>query len=155
MRAMAAQITSLTIIFWTVYSGADQRKHQSSASLAFVQGIHRSAHKGPVTRNMFPFDDVIIWYLLAICISYEHLNGTYINYICYFSSYIIEPAVFGVYHRVIVSWSQLRVTGLCAGNSPVTGDFPAQRASNTEIVFMWWRPHMVPPCKMSHMWKPF
>ena len=46
------------------YSGADQRKHQSSASLAFVQGIHRgpvnSPHKGPVTRKMLPFDDVII-----------------------------------------------------------------------------------------------
>ena len=46
------------------YSGADQRKHQSSASLAFVRGIHRwpvnSPHKGPVTRKMFPFDDVIM-----------------------------------------------------------------------------------------------
>ena len=46
-----------------VIQGADQRKHQSSASLAFVLGIHRwpvnSPHKGPVTRKMFPFDDVI------------------------------------------------------------------------------------------------
>ena len=43
--------------------GFAQRKHQSSASLAFVRGIHRwpvdSPHKGPVTRKMFPFDDVI------------------------------------------------------------------------------------------------
>ena len=60
---MASQITSLTTVYSTVYSGADQRKRQSSASLAFVRGIHRwpvnSPHKGPVTRNMFPFDDVI------------------------------------------------------------------------------------------------
>ena len=46
------------------YSDADQRKHQSSASLAFVWGIHRgsvnSPHKWPVTRKMFPFDDVIM-----------------------------------------------------------------------------------------------
>ena len=45
--------------------GVDQRKHQSSASLAFVWGIHRgpvtSPHKGPVTQKMFPFDDVIKW----------------------------------------------------------------------------------------------
>ena len=41
MSAMASQIASLTIVNSTVYSGADQRKHQSSASLAFVQGIHR------------------------------------------------------------------------------------------------------------------
>ena len=64
MGAMASQITSLTIVNSTVYPGADQRKHQSSASLTFVWGIHRwpvnSPHKGPVTRKMFPFDDVII-----------------------------------------------------------------------------------------------
>ena len=64
MGAIASQITSLTIVYSTVYSGADQRKHESSASLAFVRGIHRrpvnSPHKGPVTRKMFPFDDVIM-----------------------------------------------------------------------------------------------
>ena len=37
--------------------------------------------------------------------------------------------------------SKLRVTGLCAGNSPVTGEFPAQRASNVENVSIWWRHH--------------
>ena len=64
MGAIASQITSLTIVYSTFYSGADQRKHQSSASLAFVRGIHRwpvtSPHKGPVTRKMFSFDDVIM-----------------------------------------------------------------------------------------------
>ena len=56
MDAIASQITSFTIVYSTVYSDTDQRKHQSSASLAFVRGIH----KWPVTRKMFPFDDVII-----------------------------------------------------------------------------------------------
>ena len=64
MGAIASQITSLTIVYSTVYSGADQSKHQSSASLAFVWGIHRgpvnSPHKWSVTRKMFPFDDVIM-----------------------------------------------------------------------------------------------
>ena len=64
MDAIASQITSLTIVYSIVYSDADQRKHQSSASLAFVRGIHRgpvnSPHKWPVTRKMFPFDDVIM-----------------------------------------------------------------------------------------------
>ena len=63
MGAIAFQITSLTIVYSTVYSGADQSKHQSCASLAFVWGIHRRPvnppHKWPVTRKMFPFDDVI------------------------------------------------------------------------------------------------
>ena len=64
MGVIAPQITSLTIVYSTVYSDADQRKHQSSTSLAFVQGIHRgpmnSLHKWPVTRKMFAFDDVIM-----------------------------------------------------------------------------------------------
>ena len=64
MGAMASQITSLTIVYSTVYSDADQWKQQSSASLARVRGIHRwpvnSPHKGPVTRKMFPFGDVIL-----------------------------------------------------------------------------------------------
>ena len=67
MGQIASQITSLTIVYSIVYSSTDQRKHQSSVSLAFVRGIHRgpvnSPHKGPVTRKMFPFDDVIMWYL--------------------------------------------------------------------------------------------
>ena len=65
MNSMGSQITSLTIVYSAVYSGADQRKHQSSASLAF-----------------------------------------------------------------------------CAGNSPGTGEFPAQMASNAENVSIWWRHHV-------------
>ena len=64
MSAMAFQFTSYTFVYSTVYSSWDQRKHQISASLAFVRGIHRwpvnSPHKGPVTRKMFQFDDVIM-----------------------------------------------------------------------------------------------
>ena len=64
MVTIASQITSLTIVYSTVYSDADQRTYQSPASLAFVRGIHRrpvnSPHKWPVTRKMLPFDDVIM-----------------------------------------------------------------------------------------------
>ena len=62
MSVMVSQITSLTIVYFI--QGAAQNKHQGSASLAFVRGIPRwpvnSPHKGPVTRTMFPFDDVIM-----------------------------------------------------------------------------------------------
>ena len=64
MTMLASQITSLTVVYSIVYSGVNQRKHQSSASLAFVREIHRGPvnfpHKWPVTRKMFPFDDVIM-----------------------------------------------------------------------------------------------
>ena len=64
MGAMTSQITSLTIVYSTVYSVEDQRKHQSSAPLNLCVGNSpgpvNSPHKGPVTRKMFPFDDVIM-----------------------------------------------------------------------------------------------
>ena len=81
ISAMVPQTTGVSIVYWTVCSSADQRKHQSSTSLIFVRGIHRWSvnfpHKGPVTRNMFPFDDVImrseylcisaLMYLFIVC----------------------------------------------------------------------------------------
>ena len=73
MGAIASQIISLTIVYSIVYSDTDQRKHQSSASLAFVRGIPggpvNSQHKWPVTRKMFPFDDVIMWSKHNQCLS--------------------------------------------------------------------------------------
>ena len=75
MDVIASQITSLTVVYSTVYSDADQRKHQSSVSLAFVRGIHRgsvnSPHKWPVTRKVFPFDDVI----MEVGLCDGHLDG--------------------------------------------------------------------------------
>ena len=75
MAVMASQITSLTFVYSTVYSivysSPDQRKHQISAWLAFARGIHRwsvnSPHKWPVTRKMFPFDDVITLHKCPQC----------------------------------------------------------------------------------------
>ena len=81
MTTMASQITSLTVVYSIFYSGADQRKHQSSASLAFVLGNSpgpvNSPHKRPVTRKMFPFDDVIMGvhkHIEAQCRIYVSVN---------------------------------------------------------------------------------
>ena len=61
MDTMASQITSLTIVYLTVNWGADRRQHQSSL-LAF----------GPVTRKIFPFDDVIMWGYLS---NWDHTDA--------------------------------------------------------------------------------
>ena len=110
MGTMASQITNLTIVCSIDYSDADQRKHQNHTSLTFVRGIHRgpvnSPHKWPVTRKIFPFDDVImiiedqapedsihacsIFIWIAVVAKYEinvhmkclHENG---NVICYWN----------------------------------------------------------------------
>ena len=85
MGAIASQITSLTIVYSIVHSGADQRQHQRSASLAFVQGIHRwpvnSPHKWPVTLKMFPFDDVIMIFRIT-----GPVWGDFIGYRCIYLS---------------------------------------------------------------------
>ena len=64
MGAVAPQVTRPTTVYPTAHPVADQRKHQSSASLALARGIHRRSmnhpHKWPATRKMFPFDDVIM-----------------------------------------------------------------------------------------------
>ena len=64
MGTMVSQITGVSIVCSVVCSGSDQRKHQSSASMAFVRGFHRGpvdpSHKGSVTLKMFPFYDVIM-----------------------------------------------------------------------------------------------
>ena len=77
LGAIAAPVTSLTIVYSIVYSDADQRKRQSSASLAFEREIHRgpvnSPHKWPVMRKMFPFDDAIM------CGKYHTNNNAFTN----------------------------------------------------------------------------
>ena len=92
MSAMASQITSLTIVYRTVYSGADQRKHQSSASLAFVREIHRS----PSIHNGCFMYTSNIWNLYKSCFSSSRCTVTvhleYFFYICsclQFVSYVL------------------------------------------------------------------
>ena len=76
MGVIASQITSLTIVYSTVYPDADQRKHQNTVSLAFVWGIHRVTDflsAGDATLNELPIWHVSSWndkmFILAICTS--------------------------------------------------------------------------------------
>ena len=105
ISAMASQITSLTIVYSTVYSGADQRKYQSFASLAFMRGIHRwpvnSLHKGSVTQKMFPFDDII----KCVFVFQVHLRS-------------VSPTMIMSYMELLFA-----VFAICEGNWSVTGGF--------------------------------
>ena len=93
LGAMASEITSPTTVYSNAYLGADQRKRQSSASLAYVRGNLRrpvnSPHRWPVTRKMFPLDDVIMHYdsVSEWCDSFRrdvhtgiHQGGTWSDY---------------------------------------------------------------------------
>ena len=84
MTMLASQITSLTVVYSIVYSGVNQRKHQSSASLVFVREIHRGPvnfpHKWPVTRKMFSFDDVIMTVQLETWDDEIYRHNTFVSY---------------------------------------------------------------------------
>ena len=128
MEANASQITSLTIVCSAVYLGADQRKHQSSASLAFVRGIHRrpvnSPHKWPVTRKMFPFDDVIMWHTIfwPYAVTRQQLvNKIIIRRKC--SIMMTSP-----------NGRFFCVTGPLWGDPPITGGFHSQRSAPEQML---------------------
>ena len=157
MGAMASQITSLTIVYSTVYSDADERKHQSSASLAFVRGIHRapvnSSHKWPATRKTFPFDDVI----MAASLTPLSLGSVVRNLNCVADTLVPKCArlLTGLvlhYNDIIMTAMVSQITGVsvvcstvCSGTaerkhqisaslaleeSTINWWFPSQRASN-------------------------
>ena len=152
MSTIASQITSLTIVYSTVYSSADQRKYQSSASLAFVRGIHRSPvnspHKGPVMRKMCPFDDVIMceipyWgYSHPIITISRHTLGA--DEICshpcrvglgiYWSGAVEGHCALcccPIWRHQVETFSAL--LNLCERNSPTTGEFPSQRPETLSL----------------------
>ena len=147
---MASQITSLMIVYSTGYSGADQRKHQSSPSLAFVRGIYGwpvdSPHIGPVTRKMFPFDDVIMVNEMrhgAVTVTLPRHTGNIRQVILQWrhnepydisNHQHIDCLLKRLFWGTSKKTSKLRVTGLYKGNPPVTGGFPSQRASNPKNI---------------------
>ena len=120
MRDMVTQITSLAIVYSTVYSGAAQRKHQISASLAFVRGIHR--------RYRFMHFPLTLQWRHNGCdgVSNHHPPDCLLN---------------RLFRCSLNKTPKLRATGLWEGNSPVTGEIPAQRASNAVNGSIWWRHH--------------
>ena len=116
---MASQITSLTIVYSTVYSGADQRKQQSLASLAFVRGIHRwpvnSPPKGPVTQKIFPFDDVIMYrhhFNIATTLSKTLKRTRWLSYWDTFNLNSLAPGKSGGGFQTSIFYL-ISLTGIC------------------------------------------
>ena len=124
MGAIASQITSLTIVYSIVYSDADQRKHQSSASLAFVRGIHRgpvnSLHKWPIMQKMFPFDDVVmLWWHWGSCSAKIGIVKTLCFQLMQSNNFILSPTKsiqnisWMLYHLWIISLQPAIFTTTC------------------------------------------
>ena len=130
----------VSIVYSIVCSGADQRKHQNPASLAFLRGIHlwsvNTPHKWPVTRKMFPFDNVI---MKAVSIFYGIHCRSNLRWAIYLSNVDLNLhfGPFWIVHEMWCmrwSWWKGHIFGLlalCAGNQ----EFAAQRSSNGR--FKW------------------
>ena len=107
MSDMASQITSFSVVYSILCSDADQRKHQSSAPLAFVRGIHRwpvnSPHRGPVTRKMFPFDDVIMKYS-SFRLSHKTQLWTFL-----FSKWVQVPLQSTAHHKIEIQQCEVHI----------------------------------------------
>ena len=97
-----------------------------------------SLHKGPVTRKMFAFDDVIMPVNNPKSLRWRHNGRDSV------SNHQPHDCLLNRLFRCrSMKTSKLRAAGLCAGNSPGTGEFPAQMASYAENVSIWWRHHVV------------
>ena len=111
----------------------NQRKHQSPGSLTFVRGFHRrpvSCGCDTICGKLHREGNVVFLHYSGVITS---LKASLIRNVSNIYSTVCS--------RTSKKTSKLRITGLCEGNSPVTGEFPAQRASNAEKVSFWWRHH--------------
>ena len=128
LGAMASQITSIAKVYSTIYSGADQRKLQSSASLAFIGAVN-SPHKWPVTRKKKNFYDVITMNAsINILTSERYFKNTKrpFAHVVYIKGVRHLPEIW--YAATPIWWRHQMETfsallALCVGNSPVTRSF--------------------------------
>ena len=157
LGTMASQITSLTIVYSTVYSDADQRKHQSSASMAIVQeftGYRWIPTNGQLRGKCFhlmtsswvwPFSLLIEMQLHSDRKNswrwrHKERNGV-LNHRC------LDCLFNRMFKRISKKPSTPHVAGFCEGNPPMTGGFPSQGVSDAENVSIWWRHHANAQCR--------
>ena len=140
MSTIVSQITSLTIVYLTVYSGADQRKYQSSASLAFVRGIHRgpvnSPHKGPVTRKCF--------HLMTSSWNWEH---RWLHKDCFDGLLMIQnkiETVVAKWRTLMVWWKTFVITGFLG---TISRSHLSKRSESRDWVSKWIKYGKVDPIR--------
>ena len=132
MGAIASQITSLAVVYSTDYSDADQRQHQSSASMAFVWGIHRgpvnSPHEWPVTRiNVYIWWRHHGWQIFGL-IRCPHIPSNPSNVTC----------VSWHYNDVIMTTMASLITSLTVVYSNVYSDADQRNhQSSASLAFVW------------------
>ena len=132
MTAVASRITSLAVVYSIVYSDADDRKHQSSASLAFVRGIHRDRW---IPRTKGQWREECIHLMTSSCI--KKLCR------CHPSTAVVTPT----------NYNQVRSSDTLCKQSERSQDF-----NNELINFMeWWDPliNIEAGTKLATLWNAF
>ena len=127
MGTVASQITGLTIVYSTVHSGADISVSGRMRQLrVFFNSVIRSAQDSDVSA-----------------ITLRTLRWRHNGHDGALNHQPHDCLLNRLFRCKSKKTSKLRVTGLCAGNSPGTGKFPAQMASNAENISIWWRYHVI------------
>ena len=147
MSVIAPQNTRNSAVYQNIYLRQHQRKYQNRWPVD-------SPHKGPVTRKTFPLLDNIQHQSATdvaeqkspILYEYQYrfstpLQWRHNEHVGVSNHQPRDCLLNRLFRRRSKKTSKLRVTGFCEGNSPVTGEFPAQRASYAENVSIWWRHH--------------
>ena len=162
MSAMASQIHATSIVYSTVCSGADQRKHDSSAgdqSIPRTKEQQRGKCFHLMTSSCVGYVELWLHYIprnihtvnmfgwgLVTTLRWRHNGRDSVS-----NQQPHDCLLNRLFRRRSKKTSKLRVTGLCVGNSPGTGEFPAQMASNAENISIWWRHHEICPCSSGFL----
>ena len=160
MSTMASQLISIAIIYSSVYLVADQRKHQSSASPAFVRGIHgwpgNPPHKGPVTRKMFPFDCVIMFFHWSLFYKSVYFVALVIKYVVPFSVTRGSGIVAWAHYSIIAPLFN-EVRPVYAGGNNYRISFAEEPFGNQGLSIHLWVPHLEMNIKHDDVikWKHF
>ena len=134
MSAMASQITGVSIIYSTVCSGAELKKKSKLRVTGLCAGNSPVTGEFPAQRASNAENVSIWWRHHALQWRHDERGGV--------SNHRRLDYLFNrLFSRRSKKTSKLRITGLCEGNSPVTGEFPSQRTSNAENVSIWLRHH--------------
>ena len=106
-------------------------------------GVHfsRSQCVDSMIEMTWQFTEPCYWPIYPGTFLFQHRAGHYNDVIMSSNHQPHDCLLNRLFRRRLKKTSKLRVTGLCARNSPVTGEFPAQRASNVENISIWWRHH--------------
>ena len=153
MSAILSLTCNKCVISSCIFSSKTGRPTPNSRNIPCMN-LRCSRHKGPwvptIPENTYDYFIMTSWHgdafgIIGSSCEGNHYNDVIMGAIAFSNHQPHDYLLNRLFRRRSKKISKLRVTGLCVGNSPVTGEFPAQMASNAKNVSIWWRHHAPVP----------